>query len=109
MRNSMTNYMVVNPRYTTSRVESNAVNICCMTCRICDSMRHVAVFRIESVVLQDSTKKTSEKKKKKKNMQRQMHANEPKQNLDAVAKSKRRLENLRERALPKKFEYQNFY
>ncbi len=52
MRHSTTNYMVVNPRYTTSRIESNTVNTRHMTCRICDSMRHVAVFRIESVVLQ---------------------------------------------------------
>jgi hypothetical protein len=49
-------HMAVNPRYTTSRVESHTVNIRLRTCRICDPIRHVVVFRRESVVLQVSNK-----------------------------------------------------
>ena len=37
------------------RLESYTVNIRHTTCRICDFMRHVAVFRIELVVLRVST------------------------------------------------------
>ncbi len=57
MRLTTTKYTVVNPRYTKSRVESNTVNTWHTTCRIYDTMRHVAVFRRESVVLQVSTRK----------------------------------------------------
>ena len=48
--------MAVSPRYTTSRVEPYPVNIRYTTCRICNSMRPVGVFRRETVVLQVSTK-----------------------------------------------------
>ena len=46
--------VAVNP-FTTFRVESYTVNIGYTTCRICDSMRHVVVFRTETAVLQVST------------------------------------------------------
>ena len=49
--------LVVNPRYTTPRIESNTENTRHTMCRICDSMRHVAGFRRETVVLQVSTAK----------------------------------------------------
>jgi hypothetical protein len=55
MRQYTTKYLVVNPRYATSRVEANTVYMQHMMCRIYDFMRHVEVFRIESVVLQVST------------------------------------------------------
>ncbi len=54
MRHSTIQYMAVNPRYETYRVEANTVNMRHSMCRICDSMRSVADFRIESVVLQVS-------------------------------------------------------
>jgi hypothetical protein len=46
--------MAVNPRHLMSRIKSYTVNIRYMTCRICDIMRLVMVFRIETVVLQVS-------------------------------------------------------
>ena len=56
------NYMVVNPRYMTSRVMSYTVNIRYTTCRICDSMRHVVLCRGITVMLQDSKMKYKELK-----------------------------------------------
>jgi len=53
-------YVVVNPRYTTSRVKSCTVNIWYRTCRICNFMRHVVVFRRETVVLQVSKNTSKE-------------------------------------------------
>jgi hypothetical protein len=47
--------IAVNPRHIIYCVKSYTVNMRYLTCRICDSMRHVVVFCIETAVLQVST------------------------------------------------------
>jgi len=56
VRPATTQTWQLNLWYTTSRVRSYTVNMRYPTCRICDSKRHVVVFRRETVVLQDSNK-----------------------------------------------------